>query len=273
MTTSEFNVSINLSTFQSNPVPSEGGVDASSVESIRNNLLATGTTFGSVSSGQVVLINNYPVTLTSTTVASVVSAINAQSAQHHAVAGTSGGNLTLINEELYTNLPVSVCDGTPGITAQLGFASPTLTAIALPSTLASSIAQKRANLRWNMIMARIGQTMTVNSIHGITLTGATYGVFPSNPTAISFNVVLDTDNPYAYDASGNLVYGPLAVQTAVATALTDSDTLVVDLYDPTSSGPTPPGIVNGMCADTVVVGALTSNIATALAAVTVTLVV
>lgn len=274
MTTSEFNVSINMSAFTSNAAPSDGTVDAESVESYRNNLLATGTSFGTIVVGQVVMINNYPVTVSSgTTVTTLVADINAQTAQHHAIAGVSGGKLTLINEELHTNTPVSVCDGTPGITAQIGFVSPTLSPIALPSTLAESLAQKRANLRWNMIMARLGQTMTVNSIHGIVLTGTTYGVFPANPSAISFNVVLDTDNPYAYDANNDLVYGIQAVKTAVATALTDSDTLVVDLYDPTATGPTPPGIVNGMCADTVVVGALTNNISTALAAVTVTFVV
>lgn len=274
MTTSEWNVSINLSGFTANAAPSDGTVDAESVESYRNNLLATGTSFGTITVGQIVMINNYPITVSSGTTATTLAAdINAQSAQHHAKAGTSGGNLTLINEELYTNTPVSVCDGTPGITAQLGFNPPTLTPIALPSTLAVSIAQKRANLRWNFIMQRISQTMTVNSIHGIALTGTTYGTFPANPSAISFNIVLDTDNPYSYDANGNLVYGKLALQNAIATALTDSDTLVVDLYDPTSTGPTPPGIVNGMCADTVIVGALTSVLSTALAAVTVTFVV
>ena len=98
-------------------------------------------------------------------------------------------------------------------------------------------------------------------------------VFPSNPSAISFNIVLDTDNPYAYDEDNNLLYGIIAVQQAVATAMTDSDTLVVDLYDPTATLPTPPGIVNGLCADEVVVGALTTDLSTALAAVTVTFVV
>jgi len=274
MSTTEWQVVVNLSSFQGNSAPSDGTVDPETVESYRNNLLATGSAFGSVVVGQVVMINNYPVTLVSGTTATTVAAdINAQSAQHHAVAGVVGGNLTLINEPLYTNVPVSVCDGTAGITSELGFINPTLSSIAFPTTFVEAVAQKRANLRWGFIMQRLSQTMTINSIHGVKLTGTTYGVWPTNPASIHFNVVLDSDSPYSYDQAGNLLYGVTAIQTAVALALMDSDTMTVDLYDPTSTGPTPPGIVNGMSADSVTAGALTTVLATALAAVTVTFVV
>src|ERR1019366_4794328 len=116
MTTSEFNVAIDLSGF-TGAAPADGGVDPCSVESYRNNLLAVGTAFGSIVAGQVVMINNVPVTVTSTTVAALAAAINASSVIHHAVAGVSAGNLTLQNEPLFTDIPVSVCDGTPGITS------------------------------------------------------------------------------------------------------------------------------------------------------------
>src|SRR5208282_5232878 len=122
MTTTEWNVSINLSSFQGNAAPSDGGIDPETVESYRNNLLATGTSFGTIAIGQFVQINNCPVVvLSGTTATTLATEINALSAIHHAIAGTSGSNLTLINEELYTNIPVSVCDGTPGITTQIGF--------------------------------------------------------------------------------------------------------------------------------------------------------
>lgn len=271
MSQSEFNVVINLSGF-TGAAPADGGVDPESVESYRNNLLQTGTSFGTIVVGQYLMVNNIPVTVSSGTTATTLAAdINAMSVIHHAVAGVAAGNLTLQNEALYTNVAASICDGTPGITAAIGFAPPTLTPLALPATLAQSLAKKRANLRWADIIARLGQTMIVTKVHGVAVSGQT--LFTASPSSISFNVVLDTDNPYAYDASSNLLFGAIALKTAIATALTDDDILVVDVYDPTATGPSPPGVVNGQCADKVEVGALTTVLATALAAVTVTQVV
>ena len=272
MSTSEFQVTI-LAAGLGGAAPADGFIDPSTVEQYRNNLLAVGTSFGTVAVGQTVVINNVPVTLSSgVLVANVAADINAMSAVHHAVAGVSAGKLTLQNEPLFTAIPVNMTDGTPGIIAQLGFAPPTLTSLAQPTTLVQSLAKKRANLRWGMIMARLGQTMTVDAVHGVVVTGQT--LFSVDPTAIQFNVVLDNDQPYAYDINGNLVYGAAAVQQAVALALMDDDIMVVDLYDPSvpGSSPNPPGIVNGLCADKVEVGALTTDMPTALAAVTVTFV-
>jgi len=270
MAISEYHVAINLSGF-TGAAPADGGVDPESVESYLNNLLAFGTAFGSIVIGQTLMVNNIPVTVSSGTTATTLAAdINALSSVHHAVAGVSGGNLTLQNEPLYTNVPVSVCDGTPGITAVIGFAPPTLTPLAAPTTLVQALAKKRANLRWNMIMARLGQTMTVNKVHNVVVTGQT--LFSVSPTAISFNIVLDSDNPYAYDATSNLLYGAAAVKSAVATALTDDDILTVDVNDPTLAVPAP-HLPMGMSALSVEVGALTTVLATALAAVTVTFVV
>jgi hypothetical protein len=270
MLTTTYAVTINLSGL-GGVAPADGTVDPTTVEQYRNNLLVTGSTFGSVSLGDVVMINNYPVTLvTGTTVANVATDINSLSAQNGAIAGTSGGNLTLQNVPLYTQIPVSVSDGTPGITAELGFVSPTKSAIALPTTLAQSEAKRRGNLRWNMIMARISQTMNINNVYDVDTVGAV--LWGTDPTSISFNVVIDNDNPYAYDNNGNLVYGIPALETAVAQALMDSDILTVDLYDPTVTGPNPPGIPNGMSAVSLTVGSLTSSYSTALGAVSVTFV-
>jgi hypothetical protein len=268
MATSEYQVSIDASGL-GGAAPADGFIDPSTVEQYRNNLLATGSSFGTVSAGQVVMINNYPVTMSGSTISTVVSDINAQSAQHHAVASNNGGDLALQNEPLYTAIPVSVCDGTPGITVQLGFDSPTLTPVAQPSTLDESLAKKRANLRWNMVMARLSQTMTINSVHAVLVDGET--LFSSDPTSIEFNVVFDNDAVYAYDPSSTLLYGIAAVQSAVAQALMDSDILTVDLFDPTETIPTPPpNIAAGMSAQSVTVGALTNDYPTAVSAVTVT---
>lgn len=270
MSTSEYQVSIDASGL-GGATPADGFIDPSTVEQYRNNLLTTGSSFGTIVAGQFVMINNYPVTMTGSTITTVVSDINAQSAQHHAVAIDDGGNLGLQNEPLYTALPVSVCDGTPGITAELGFVSPTTAALAQPTTLDESLAKKRANLRWNMVMARLGQTMTVNSVHAVLVTGGT--LFSVDPTLIEFNVVLDNDSVYSYDPSSTLLYGVAAVQSAVAQALMDADILTVDLYDPTETIPSPPpNIAAGMSAQSVTVGALTDDYATAVAAVTVTFV-
>ena len=68
-------VSIDLSGFQSNSAPSDGGVDPSSVEAIRNNLLTTGTSFGTIAVGQVLMVNNYPVTVVSGTTVTTLEMI------------------------------------------------------------------------------------------------------------------------------------------------------------------------------------------------------
>ena len=272
MTATKYTVAItNASLGQQvgNP-PYDGYIDPTPVSGYMTNTLRTGSTFGTVAAGQVVFINSYPVVLTDTTVASVAAAINATSSKHFAIAGTSGGNLTLINDPLHWMVPISVSDGTAGITAQLGFVSPTISTVAAPSTLAYSIAKSRGNWRWKILLEQIGLTGTINSISAVALTGVDL-TFATNPTAIQFNVTVNNDQYYSYDFSGNLIYGATAIQYNVARALTTSETLLDVVFNPTNTIPTPPPtIAAGQSSLTVQVGALTASNTTALAAITVT---
>src|SRR5882672_3887390 len=233
----EYTVSIDFSGL-GGAAPSDGTMDEEKVWEYVGNPQVTGSSYTPPNLGDFVQINNYPVTIvTGTDVDSVVIDINNLSRHHHVIASDNGGNLSLINEELYTQDPISVCDGTPGITAKLGFDSPTSSAPSFPTTLAQSLAKTRGNLRWNNMVARISQTMTVNIVHNIVITGET--LWTVDPTSISFNIILDNEQPYGYDLSGNLVYGIPALQNAIAQSLMDSDTLVVDVYDPTAATPAP----------------------------------
>jgi hypothetical protein len=270
MVTSEFQVNVNGAGL-GGAAPSDGFIDPQRLQDYNNNLLATGTTFGTVAIGDVFMLNNSPVTIvTGTTVADVVIDINNLSQIHHAVASVTAGKLSIINEALYTSIPVSVCDGsgTPGITAELGFDAPTYAAQVYPTTLAQSEAKVRANLRWMNMMLRLSQTLTINKIHGVIVTGGT--LYTVDPTAIQFNVVLDTDFVTGFDLNGDPVFGILAVQNAVAQSLMDSDTLVYDVYDPTNNIPSPPPTIPiNMSAYTITFGALTTTPSDALTAVTV----
>lgn len=272
MTTSKYTVAItNASLGQQvgNP-PNDGYINPVPVAGTISNTLQTGSTFGTIAAGQVVYINNYPVTMTNTTVASVAAAINASSRKHFAVAGTSGSNLTLINDPLHWMLPVSVSDGTVGITAQLGFVTPTISTVSLPSTEAYSIAITRGNWRWKQLMEQLNFTGTIVKLDSVQLTGVDL-TFATNPTAIQFNVTFNNAQYYSYDFSGNLVYGATAVAVNVAKALMASGTYVDTVFDPTNTIPAPPPtIVAGPSSETVVVGALTTSSSTALAAITVT---
>ena len=272
MTTSKYTVAItNASLGQQvgNP-PNDGYINPVPVAGTISNTLQTGSTFGTIAAGQVVYINNYPVTMTNTTVASVAAAINASSSKHFAVAGTSGSNLTLINDPLHWMLPISVNDGTAGITAQLGFVTPTISTVAVPATEAYSIAITRGNWRWKQLMEQLNFTGTIVKLDSVQLTGVDL-TFATNPTAIQFNVTFNNAQYYSYDFSGNLVYGATAVAVNVAKALMASGTYVDTVFDPTNTIPAPPPtIVAGPSSETVVVGALTTSSSTALAAITVT---
>ena len=272
MTTSKYTVAItNASLGQQvgNP-PYDGYINPVPVQGTMQNTLQTGSTFGTVASGQIVLINNYPVVMTGTSVSSVAAAINATSTKHFAIAGTSGGNLTLINDPLHWFLPISVTDGTAGITAQLGFVTPTISTVAAPTTLAYSIAVSRGNWRWKILLEQLGLTGVINSISAVSLTGVDL-TFATNPTAIQFNVTVNNDQYYSYDFNGNLIYGSTAIQYNVARALTATETLLDVVYNPTNTIPTPPPtIAAGPSSLAVQVGALTASNSTALSCVTVT---
>ena len=273
MTASAYSVAITNSSLgqQVGNPPYDGYIDPTSINQYCFNTLQTGSAFGTVSTGQVVYINNFPVTLvTGTSVANVATDINNLTYKHHAIAGTSGGNLTLINEPLHYNYSVAVSDGTAGITAQLGFATPTVSTVALPSTLSYAMAKTRGNWRWKFLMEQLSLTGSIREINSVVLTNVDL-TFATNPTAISFNVVFDNDNYYAYGPTGTLLYGVAAVQQAVANALTAQNTVTDGVYNPTNTIPTPPPTIpSGPGSYSVTIGALTTSNATALAAVTVT---
>lgn len=266
---SGYTVTIDLSGFTA-AAPADGTIDPTSIIDYTSNTLQTGSAFGTVVVGQVVYINDFPVTIvTGTAVANVVTDINNLTYKHHAIASVSSGKLALINEPLYYKKKVSVSDGTAGITAQLGFVSPTISTVALPTLLSYSLAKTRANWRWKQLIQSITATGSIASIDSVRLTNVDL-TFATAPTAISFNVSFDNKSYYGYDFSGNLVYGEVALQYAVAKALTATQVVVDTLYNPTVTTATPPpAIVAGLQGTEVTVGALTSNTATALAAVTV----
>lgn len=249
---------------------SSGFIDPVTVNQYLSNTLRTGSSFGTIAVGQVVMINDYPVTIiTGTTVANLATDINNLTHKHGAIAGTATGNLTLVNSVVGAMnrnfLPVSVADGTTGITAQIGFVVPTISVQALPTTLTQTLAKKRANWRWKFINEQIGLTMTQNKLVSVATSGAT--LWDTDPTSLTFTVVMDNSNPYGYDFNGNLVYGETAVRYAVAKALLKTQTVLDTIFDPTNN---PVPIPNANSSMRVEIGALTTVGATALAAVTVT---
>ena len=269
MTVSKYSIAITNASLgqQVGSPPYDGYINPTTVSGyITNTLKTASAVLGTVSAGQVVLINDYPVTMSSTTIGSVVSDINALTSKHHVVAANAAGKLTLINEPLWAKAGVSVADFTAGITAELGFLAPVASVVAAPTTLVRSIAVTRGNYRWKFLMEQLNSTGTIVQIDSVVLTG-TDTTFAANPTAIQFNVSFDNDQYYSYDLSGNLVYGKVAVQYNVARALMASGTYVDVVYNPTETIPTPPPyILAGPSSMTVVVGATSSD---ALAAITV----
>ena len=273
MTASAYQVTVAFSGLNSavGTPPGDGGIDPTTVGQYLLNTLQTGSTFGSVSVGQVVYINNYPVTLvTGTTVANVATDINNLTYKHHAVAGTATGNLTLINAPLNYYSTVSVNDGTAGITAALGFVSPTISVVNPPSTFAQSIAKTRGNWRWKFIMEQLSLTGTIREINNVVVTGVDL-TFATNTTQVAFTVIVDNDSYYAYGPTGTLLYGVSAIQQNVAYALQASAIVTDVVFNPTNTIPSPPPIIAaGPGSYSVTVGALTASNSTALSAVTVT---
>ena len=120
-----------------------------------------------------------------------------------------------------------------------------------------------------MLFENIGMTGCVNRVENVVVTG--FVPWTTDPTSISFTVVLDVAEYYAYDINGNLVYGLLAMQNAIANALMDSRVQNVFVYDPIVDVPNPPPTIPiNQSMLQITIGALTTSNSTALAAVTVT---
>lgn len=252
----------------------DGFFDPTTVGQYMTNTLQTASAnLGTIVVGQVVMINNYPVTvLTGTSVSNLVTDINNLTYKHHAIAAANGSKLTLINEPLHYNKTVSVSDGTAGITAQLGFAAPVISVVAPPSLFTQSLAKARGNWRWKQLLNRLMQTGTIVEINSVIVTGIDL-TFATNTTQIEFNVVYDSTMVYGYDLSNNLVYGTQALVYACTNAILDSGSYVDVVYNPgvpTDVGNPPP--YNNTSVQ-LTVGPLTASSVTAQGNVTVTNVV
>lgn len=241
----------------------DGFIDPTTIEQYRTNTLQTGTTFGTITIGQTVFINDIEVEMTGTTVGDVVTAINSLTPSHHVIAGTSGGNLTLIKSTFFPFPPLSVRDGTSGITSQLGFITPITSVVVQATSKSEALAKKRGNWRWKFLLEHINKSCNIDSINSVLLSGIDT-TFATNPTSIVIDLTFREE--FYFGSS----IGTTALKAAVVEMILNTDQVTDIFYDPTNTTPNPPPIVDrGNTAQVIEIGALTTNSTLANNAVTV----
>ena len=237
------------------------------------SLNKTGTSYSAPTLGNIVNINNVPVVITTgTAIANVVTDINALTEVHGVIASNSAGNLALVNSPLFATQIISVTDGTPGITALLGFLSPTVSAVAFPTSQNQGLAKKRGNIRWKILVNRLSQLAFIEKIYNVVVTGGS--TFSANPTAISFKFVCYGSQFLGVDATNNnnTLYDINGVKNAVAQAMLDAKIVLADPYDPTVVSQGTVTAKAGTVLKKITVNALTNSSATALGAITVAII-
>jgi hypothetical protein len=105
---------------------------------------------------------------------------------------------------------------------------------AYPTTRESSLAKTRAKLRWDHMIALIGQTMVAPvNIVSINKPGASADTAASQ---IAFTLVIDREDYLYAREDGATLRGDDALKRVIARALNDSLAPRTQVYDPTNGG-------------------------------------
>lgn len=248
--------------------PANGFIDPTPVEYHRARLTYTGTVANpTLVADSQIYVRDVPVVVTGTTLASLVLDINDKSYYHHVYAEAVETNtkLQLVMLPGYEHYIPTILDISGDTVANVGFENPVVGATpSQPSTLAVSEAKERGNIRWQMMLQQLQLTgnldYRVTNIAGADVENA--------PTEVEFIIDID-EKYYNYDLTGNVVYGTLAIKSAIAKTLLFSVKKMRDLYDP-ETGNFAPGRPVAQTVREIEVGALTSDEQDAIDSVTVT---
>lgn len=253
--------------------PSDGFIDSTSVARYRSINTLTGTDEPGMSDGDTIRINGVHVTFTiagGLDLAGVVDTIAALTTVHHVIPYIDGTNLVLTNEPLFEGYGITVTEVTSGALARMGFA--VFTTATVPgtnvSTLVLSRAKERANSRWERVITELSQTASPVAISNIEKNG---GTVDDSPSRIELSVAFVPGNVFTYDENNNneIIWGVPAVKRMIARALMWSGRQIRVVFDPTLSGD---GFALGNKLETVTIGALADDLATAEGAITVSVV-
>lgn len=246
--------------------PSDGFIDPSRIEQYRQRKVFTGTVANpTVVNPTSILVNGVEVTVSGTGITNVVAAINAKSFYHHVSAVSDSGKLVLTTLPGYDNMIPSIMnnDQNDFLTA-VGFNAPVITQpFSNASSKANALKKERANIRWNLVLEAIQLTGNCNFV----VTSVPTADEDTDATLVKFIVDVD-ERYYNYDFNGNIVYGAIALKTAIAKTLMYDVRRKQTYFDPTDTD-SPNGRLVTNVTEEIVVGALTSTQSTAYNAATV----
>lgn len=250
--------------------PSDGFIDPTTIQNHRARLTYTGTvTSPTVVANSQIYIRDIPVTITGTTLTEIVADINSKSFYHHVFAADSADALQLSMLPGFENLIPTLTDISGETVTAVGFDNPVVSAVpANITTIDQSLAKRRANVRWELVLETL--QLTGNVDYKITnIAGANATTAPS-----SLEFILDvSDNYFNYDLTGEKVFGIRAIRNAIAKALMYTVKKRRDYIEPISISNDPATFVYDTPVSEITVGPLTENSATALGAILVTTVV
>lgn len=244
--------------------PNDGFVDPISVEEYRQLQTYTGSVAPTVIAGDSFYVRNVIVTSSGATLATLVDDINAKTKYHFVVASDLEGSLSLQMLPGYTRYIPSITEITEGVLARYGFDAVIKSDFQPFPTLEEGITKERGHVRWEFVTQSL--QLTANTTYQIIEAAGADSVTP--PTAIAFYVET-TDTYYNYDMTGNMVYGKIAIQYAVAKALMFSSIKNRQIIDPISLGLIPETFYHDNLITEIVIGELTLVEQDALDAVTV----
>lgn len=258
-----YQVTIDGSSF-TDPSPANGFIDPMSIDQYRTRRIRIGSVSApTVTSGDVLRVNDVDVPMVGTNLASIINSINAYTHLHNVIASNQGGNLGITMAIGFIDDIPSISDGTTGITAALGFVNPTLSAIPAFPSLSDTLAKNRANIRWQNVIDNIKKTVNIVSLRVISNTG---GAVNSAPSSVVFQVAFDRQY-YAYDSNGDILFAEDAIRNVVANAMTQTKTQMMTYFDPTVVAPATRPL--GQTNQKVTAGALTNNFSSAISALVV----
>lgn len=196
-----------------------------------------GGSFGSISSGNYVVINGITITFTSGSIASVIATINNASYASNVVASACGAIVQLNSLD---GSPIYFGVGSAGTSAALGFADSTVYAGAMTYSLAVSI--EEANMRWKGIINSVETIVSPIFWNSIVLTGGNTTDGSSLPTTVSWTIGI-TDSAVLSTATlagepetvGTILYGIAALTRLMARGLVNEYQENRKLYNNTTT--------------------------------------
>lgn len=194
-----------------------------------------GGAFGSPSAGSNLVINGVNVTISTTTVAGVVAAINQSSPVTNVVALPYAGNIQLNSKD---GSPIYFGQSTSGASAAVGFADNTAYAGAMTSALAVNFEQ--ANMLWKNIINNVESIVSPIYWGSIAVSGGNTTDGSVVPTTVSWTIGIS--DPAALvtatlagepETTGTILYGIAALTRLIARGLVTSYTENRKLYNNT----------------------------------------